>query len=332
MKFQLTSHAIDRYIERSGESMTYQQAAARLDAGLDAATRCGKTEKGQHVFALAGTPPMYAVVKMGVGRFDANTKGGVVVTVLSEEQWLSGKRSFDEAMEMLEAYEDLKSRVPKSWEPSRPLAISNVHAKTMELAEMLPHLSKEDSNNMWARLLAVIEAERRRVEHFMSEPESKRADAAEEELRALKERRARDLENMDFERREWQRMRSMLESEVERWKTEAEANKRSVGCMPNEIPIQRGTYEDMVKDVVLKTIADAGSIKAAAKSLGVPRTTINGWLAKWREEDLDPEHERANREAARADEAERRLAEVLASLSRVSEAISALGLKPVTAE
>ncbi len=129
MKFQLTSHAVDRFCSRIAPGLSYEDGSRELAALLLRATRCGQTERGQAVYALPHDPPAYAVVKLRGKRRDPGSPGAVVVTVLTAEQWHG---EHDELQDVAEAYEDLKAAVPATWKPREPVQISAKHTRAME--------------------------------------------------------------------------------------------------------------------------------------------------------------------------------------------------------
>lgn len=166
MKFQLTSHAVDRFCSRIAPGLSYEDGSRELAALLLRATRCGQTERGQAVYALPHDPPAYAVVKLRGKRRDPGSPGAVVVTVLTAEQWHG---EHDELQDVAEAYEDLKAAVPATWKPREPVQISAKHTRAMELAADLPHLTENQLDSLWGRVMSVLEAERRRVEQYRAE-------------------------------------------------------------------------------------------------------------------------------------------------------------------
>jgi len=166
MKFQLTSHAVDRFCSRIAPGLSYEDGSRELAALLLRATRCGQTERGQAVYALPHDPPAYAVVKLRGKRRDPGSPGAVVVTVLTAEQCTASTTSCRTSPRPTRTSRP-PSRPPGS-RASRCRSRPSTPAR-WKLAADLPHLTENQLDSLWGRVMSVLEAERRRVEQYRAE-------------------------------------------------------------------------------------------------------------------------------------------------------------------
>lgn len=169
-RFVLTSHAVDRWRERVDPSATFAEASDALTALMTSATRVGATARGEVVYALQHDARPVAVVRHR-DRLRRTDDTAVVVTILDAEQW-TRSGDFDPMAELMEAYEDLQTRraPPPTWTPRKPTAVAERHTKAIVLASKpVADLSVMERDQLWVRMLAAIEAERRRVANFEAE-------------------------------------------------------------------------------------------------------------------------------------------------------------------
>lgn len=179
MKFQLTSHAIDRWCERIEPNLSFYAASERLNELLAGATRIGLTPQGQHAYRLPHPSRPIAVVKMGSQRRDPNLPGGVVVTIIDGDMYFGSQ--CDAMEEMSARLDELRRQVPVKWTPVNSVDVSAVHQRTATIIEReaAPFLLKQPSTRteeerdiLLSRLISLVETERRRVAHYTSEVQS----------------------------------------------------------------------------------------------------------------------------------------------------------------
>jgi hypothetical protein len=78
-RFIVTTHAVERYIERYAEALPFDEARTALEALMEGATPLkAKTRAGDHLWRVAADPPLIVVVKRDAGQL-------VVVTILPRE-------------------------------------------------------------------------------------------------------------------------------------------------------------------------------------------------------------------------------------------------------
>jgi hypothetical protein len=178
VRWQLTSHAVDRWIQRVEPHLGYVDATARLRSMLPTAERIGTTPKGQVVYAVDHPDRPVLVVKHASTqqrrRMSEGCAEAVIVTVIDGATWYGTTGQVDEEAEMIAAYEALKRIPPPTWTPAkaptisaRHVAITDVSRKTVDaIAAAGPAPRPVLGDDDWIRLIAVVETERRRVEHF----------------------------------------------------------------------------------------------------------------------------------------------------------------------
>lgn len=169
-RFFITSHAVDRWRERVDQSATFADAYSAITELMASATRVGATPRGEVVYALQHDARPVAVVRHR-DRLRRTDDAAVVVTILDAEQW-ARSGDVDPMTELLEAYEDLQTRraPPPTWTPRQPTVVAKRHTKAIALASKpIADLAVMERDQMWVRMLAAIEAERRRVANFEAE-------------------------------------------------------------------------------------------------------------------------------------------------------------------
>lgn len=190
MRLAVTTHAIERWSELTDPPLAYRVSKDELVdacAPTTARERVGVTRRGQVVYRVLNPREAYLVCKVrGDAALRGAVAGGIVVTVLPRELWLH--EEFDEATEILEAWEDWQTMLPPPGHkskrepgPDRPAPIRTAPPAPPAVlrAAVLgdgPGLGSDDAQQCadwrsWAWTVGTIERDRRIAEHYRNERE-----------------------------------------------------------------------------------------------------------------------------------------------------------------